>query len=81
MSLRPLLEDPQATVKEAALSYWRDAISVRTADYRMVWSKKRGIDGVELYDTSTGFDPVKNLAGDEPEVVEKLRGYLPSGIR
>jgi len=80
VSLRPVLEDPQATVKGAALSYWRDAISVRTADYRMVWSKKRGIDGVELYDTSTGFDPVKNLAGDHPQVIERLRGYLPSGM-
>ena len=77
VSLLPVLLDPEANVKDAALSFWGDAISVRTRDYRMVWSKKRGEVGVELYDASTGFDPVENLAAQNPEVVARLKKFLP----
>ena len=81
LSLRPILDSPNSEVREAALSYWRDAVSVRTKEHRLVWSRNRGLPGAELYDASTDFDPVKNLAQDLPEVVERLREFVPVSHR
>ncbi|QDU36845.1 Choline-sulfatase [Maioricimonas rarisocia] len=72
-SLRPVLEDADASVRDSAISYWRNGITVRTQTHRLIATRgKEGFRNVELYDASTGFDPVRNLADDSPEVVEEL---------
>ena len=81
VSLRPLLEDPAASVKEAAFTMTKVGatrhgaigVSTRTERYRYtVWPLGRE----ELYDHETDPDEMVNLAGrpELRETVEKLRG-------
>jgi hypothetical protein len=77
-SLAKVLDDPSAKVRDAALSYWRDGITVRTRSHRLIVTRKNGqLSKVELYDQSTGFDPVENKADANPALVERLQAYLP----
>jgi uncharacterized sulfatase len=81
VSLRPLLEDPTARVKEAAFTMTKVGatrhgaigLSTRTERYRYtVWPLGRE----ELYDHETDPDEMVNLA-DRPELretIERLRG-------
>tara|TARA_B100000953_G_scaffold34927_1_gene27498 strand:+ start:181 stop:387 length:207 start_codon:yes stop_codon:yes gene_type:complete len=65
-------------VKNASLSYWRNGISVRTQTHRLIVTRKENqLSNIELYDSSTQFDPATNLATSHPSVVEKLKSYLP----
>jgi len=81
VSLRPLLEDPAASVKEAAFTMTKIGatrhgavgVSTRTERYRYtVWPLGRE----ELYDHETDPDEMVNLAGrpELQEILEKLRG-------
>ena len=77
-SLAKVLDDPSAKVRDAALSYWRDSITVRTQSHRLIVTRKNDqIIKLELYDQSTHFDPVENKADTNPKVVERLKAYLP----
>ena len=77
-SLAGILSNPKATVRDAALSYWKDGITVRTKTHRLIVTRKEGqFKNQELYDESTNFDPVKNKASIEPEIVSRLKVYLP----
>lgn len=77
-SLKPILTGEETEIREAALSYWNNAVSVRTQQYRMTASMKRGKPTkIELYDITENPDPVENLAKSEPKVVEKLSKFLP----
>lgn len=72
-SLRPLLTGERESIHEAALSYWRSAVSVRTATHRLIATQDdSGPKQIELYDMRTGVDPVTNLADEEPELTERL---------
>ena len=78
-SLRPLLTGEKESIRQAALSYWRTAVSIRTPDHRLITSlSKNGPTKTELYDMHQGPDPVKNLVGSQPEVVQSLLSNLPS---
>ena len=77
-SLRPVLKDPNASVRDVATSYWKNAVTVRTKTHRLIATRQDGAyENFELYDSSTQFDPVRNLATDKPEIVEKLAEQLP----
>lgn len=77
-SLAGILSNPKATVRDAALSYWRDGITVRTKTHRLIVTSRDGqFKNEELYDESTNFDPVQNKASTEPDMVNKLKTYLP----
>ncbi len=78
VNLEPLIEDPDAQVRQAAFSFWGPAITVRTSSHRLVAVKKeKAWKELELYDATTGFDPVENLAGENPEVVREMLKLLP----
>lgn len=78
-SLQPVLDDPGTSVREAALSYWGSAVSVRTQTHRLIARRsKSGFGDFELYDSTTAFDPVRNLAIDQPDVVKRLGEFLPA---
>lgn len=77
-SLRPLLADPGATVKDAAFTLvtrgpGQYGQSVRTARWRFTqWS-----DGAqELYDHDTDGEENHNVAKDNPPVIEQLSARL-----
>ena len=78
VNLEPLIEDPDAQVRQAAFSFWGPAVTVRTSSHRLVAVKKeKAWKELELYDATTGFDPVRNLASDGPEVVREMLNLLP----
>ena len=73
-SLRHVLNGSRQTHRQHAISYWNKAVSVRTADRRMIARQKEdGFEHVELYDIQKSKDPGKNLAELEPKQVEQLK--------
>jgi len=74
-SLRPLLEAKTPTVREAALSYWGNRISIRTKTHRLIYSKGK----TELYRMDSYFTMTQNEAGQNQETVNALKQYLPGG--
>ncbi|TWT61168.1 sulfatase [Rubinisphaera italica] len=79
-SLRPIITGEATQVREAALSYWGKAITIRTDQYRMIVESNKQVvntNRVELYDLSDDLDANKNVADQNPEVVEQLMKYLP----
>lgn len=80
VSLRPVLEDPEARVKSAALTQVRRAgfsgYSVRTERWRYVeWDD--GQRGQELYDLEADPAESHNLATARPDLVRDLAARLP----
>lgn len=60
-----------------AISYWSDAVSVRSGDYRLVAKVKGGnILNPELYDLRTDIDTVENVAGAHPDIAERLSAAI-----
>ncbi|WP_417380659.1 sulfatase [Gimesia sp.] len=77
-SLKPILTGEETEIREAALSYWNNAVSVRTQQYRMTASMKQGEPTkIELYDITETPDPVEDLTKSQSKVVKKLIEYLP----
>jgi uncharacterized sulfatase len=87
-SLRPLLEDPAATLHEAAFTQARRGEnaefwgrSVRTTKWRCTeWDEGR--NGIELYDHEADPQEYHNLATDpkHAEVLKELRAMLKSQL-
>ncbi|MFK7768518.1 MAG: sulfatase [Mariniblastus sp.] len=71
-----LFENPKAKVRDASFSYWRDWVSVRNDDFRLIGKrvdkKGRELTGIELYSREQNFDPIENLADQHPDVVASL---------
>lgn len=62
-SLKPILVDPAARVKDAAFTQVRDGYAVRTDRWRYIeWSE--GAKGAQLYDMDRDPKETTNLAGD-----------------
>ena len=73
VDLSPLLTDPTTPVRSHALSFWGNAITVRTETHRFITTQIDGeMKNHELFDASTGFDPVRNLASENPETVQQM---------
>ena len=82
VSLVPILTGEADSVREAAVSYWRSTVSVRTEDFRLIQGdgRSRKKAAVELYRVSEGPDPVNNLARTKPDVVQRLQALVPRRI-
>ncbi|MEK7781624.1 MAG: sulfatase [Verrucomicrobiota bacterium] len=79
LSLRPLLDESSRSVRDAAVSYWQKAVSVRTATHRFIAIRTGSTwSGQELYDLRQSLDPGENLAARQPELVKRLLGSLPA---
>lgn len=77
-SLAPILTGEATQVRRAAISYWGNAISVRTDTHRLIVGKSRkGTPYTALYDLSDNPDSMQNVADAQPETVERLRRFLP----
>ena len=64
-------------MRDYAISYWRDAVSVRSADYRLVSKVKAGkVLNTELYDLRKDIDSVENIAAKNPEIVKELSAAI-----
>jgi arylsulfatase A-like enzyme len=79
LSLRPLLDGSAASLREAAVSYWGKAVTVRTATHRLIVARTGNAwSGEELYDLRQTPDPVENLAATQPDLVKRLLRFVPA---
>ncbi len=77
LSLRPMLDAPERSVKDAAFTQVRDGYSVRTPRWRYSeWSA--GAQGAQLFDMERDPAETRNLAGDTGHVntVAELKALL-----
>lgn len=73
VSLRPLLQDPAASVKDAAYGYWHGRQTLRTDRYRIT----RFADGdVVLFDHDTDPLETANIAAQLPDTVSALTNQM-----
>jgi iduronate 2-sulfatase len=86
MDVSATLRDPAAPTKDAIFHVFprgrRLGLAVRTPRYRLVaWTPREGSARrviYELYDYESDADETRNLATQEPEVVEQLNAMLGS---
>jgi len=77
VSLKPILENPKVK-GHTAVSYWGDAKTLRTLNYRLTVHK----DGfVELYDHTSSDGETQNIAIQNPDKVKELKKLLDKKIK
>ncbi len=76
-SLLPLLQGGSEPLRDAAISYWGNTVSVRTANYRLISSGEGEERQVELYDMRAGPDPLVDLAPARPKQVARMLAMIP----
>lgn len=79
-SLVPLLHNGSDQNREAlAYSYFRNGISMRTEKYRLMKYFREEKPTIELYDHINDPMETKNIANEQPEIVEQLLVQLEKG--
>jgi arylsulfatase A-like enzyme len=79
-SLVPLLHNGSDQNREAlAFSYFRNGISMRTEKYRLMKYFREEKPTIELYDHINDPMETKNIANEQPEIVEQLLVQLEKG--
>lgn len=73
VSLVPVLKNETDYIRDGAITYWRDTVSIRTQNHRLIstWNGEAWTD-IELYDMTEGPDSSVNIADENPELVEKM---------
>lgn len=76
-SLRPVLTGEAKTIREAAVSWWKDAATARSATHRLVVrTTAEGTEQAELFDLSSDQDSATNAADEQPALLARLREEL-----
>ncbi|MCK5137760.1 MAG: sulfatase [Bacteroidales bacterium] len=79
-SLVPIMKNPLLqNWEEASYGYYRNGISLRTNRYRLTKYFREQQPSVELYDHQTDPDETKNIAAENPEIVEQLMPLWEKG--
>lgn len=79
-SLTGLMENPtDENWRNTAYSYWRKGYSVRTEDYRLMKYYRKQEPAIELYDHKNDPNETKNIAAENPEIIEELMPVLEKG--
>ena len=73
-SLVPLLKGGSGEKSDVAISYWKDAISVRDQTHRLIFNKKSNSSA--LYDLSVNPDNDTDVAAQFPEIVKRLKDAI-----
>ena len=73
-SLVPILNSVDTLGRDSALSFWGKAVSLRNKNYRLIATKgkKDEYSKIELYDHRIDPNESKNIAQQNPEVVDQL---------
>lgn len=71
-SFVPVLDDPQATISDHVLGFWRNGYTIRSEHHRLI---RRG-DGVQLFDHRNDPGETTDIANEHGEVVERLSADL-----
>ena len=77
VSLRPILDDPAAP-GHVAISYKGSSQTIRTATHRLITHKG---GGAELYDHTSKEGETKNIAGDNKDLVTKLKAQIDKRLK
>ena len=78
-SLRAQLEEPGAESPKPAYGFWRGGRrTVRTDRWRLIVHPRGGdqAPGLELFDLKSDPDEARNVASEQPEVVQQLKALL-----
>ncbi|NQZ60212.1 MAG: hypothetical protein HRT88_22405 [Lentisphaeraceae bacterium] len=73
ISQRAVISGRQSSVKKAAISYWGKSVSIRSETHRLIFHKKS--QKSFLYEMKNGFTLTKNIAAENPELVEKIKSF------
>jgi iduronate 2-sulfatase len=80
-SLKPQLSNPEIA-GDIAMAFWKQAVSIRTPQYRLIrHPKKDGDFQYELYDHTTPEGETKNLAESKPEIVKELNALMEERMK
>lgn len=81
VSLKPVLTGEKESVRETAISYWGDAVSVRSKTHRLIAKvQKQKVVHTELYDLSEDQDSIENLAEMDSKTLELLLSQIPASL-
>lgn len=79
-SLTVLMKNPQnKNWRNSAYSYFRNGISVRTEDFRIMKYYRKQQPEIELYNHKTDPNETINIAAENPEIVKELLPVLELG--
>ncbi|WDE95530.1 sulfatase [Lentisphaera profundi] len=72
--LGPILFSVDTRGRDSAFSFWKNAKSVRTKNYRLIVTQEKSGENknIELYDHRNDPDEIRNVARENPEVVSEL---------
>ena len=73
------MNNPQSSGKEAAYGYFRNGISARTERYRLTKYFRKAEPVIELYDHKNDPYEAKNIAQQNPELVDSLMSIWKKG--
>ena len=80
-SLRPVLNGANRSVRDAAVSFNGDIVSVRTPTHRLIARSKGGqFNDVELYELSASIDSAENVAEKHPDVTRAMLEHIPEVV-
>ena len=78
VSLAPILKKEKKSVRKHAISYWRNAVSVRSQSHRLVAQIKNGeIINKELYDLKVKFNTTKQSESNNSKIEKELIEAIP----
>ena len=77
--MKTILDSPEMPGKPAAYSYQRNRISMRTERYRLIVHTENGTSTVALYDHQVDPYETRNVAGEKPEILQRLMPLLEKG--
>lgn len=73
VSLAPILKKEKKSVRKHAISYWRNAVSVRSQSHRLVAQIKNGeIINKEIYDLKVKLNTTKKSESNDSKIEEEL---------
>lgn len=77
ISLVPVIQNETDQLREGALTYWSNTVSVRTQNYRLIstWNGESW-SNTELYDMTQGPDASVNIADEHPDLVKQMQNLL-----
>lgn len=78
-SLVPILRNSKMPMENVSYGYFRNGISMRTDRYRLTKYFRTEEPTIELYDHQNDPNETKNIAEEQPEVVNSLMPLLEKG--
>ena len=78
VSLAPILKKEKKSVRKHAISYWRNAVSVRSQSHRLVAQIKNGvIINKEIYDLKVKLNTTKQSGSNNSKIEKELIEAIP----